>query len=71
MQATHRGLAQFLLFGNRDEIDYLLNQKNAEKEHVHIFHARTKEQAAELAVRAVHQNEATVLMKGNISSSTL
>ncbi|MFD2214097.1 phosphate butyryltransferase [Metabacillus endolithicus] len=71
VQATRRGLAQFQLFGNRDEIDYLLNQKNVKKEHVHIFHARTKEQAAELAVRAVHQNEATVLMKGNISSSTL
>lgn len=71
VEAINRDLSQFMLFGNRDEIEHLLNEKGLTKEHVQIIHARSKEQAAELAVKAVHQNEASVLMKGNVSTAIL
>ena len=70
-EALHRDLAQFMLFGQRDTIELLLDKKGIDKRKVQIIHSRTKQQAAELAVRAVHQNEASVLMKGHISTSSL
>jgi phosphate butyryltransferase len=60
-----------MLFGKKEEIENLLNAKGIGRDHVQITQARTKEQATELAVRAVHQNEASVLMKGNVPTATL
>lgn len=71
VEAIQRDLSQFILFGNRDEIEHLLMERGLGKEHVQIIQARSKEQAAELAVRTVHQNEASVLMKGNVSTAIL
>ncbi|OAS87515.1 phosphate butyryltransferase [Metabacillus litoralis] len=70
-EAIKRNLAHFLLFGKKEEIEDLLIAKGIGKDHVQIIQARTKEQATELAVRAVHQNEASVLMKGNVPTATL
>lgn len=70
-EAIKRNLAHFLLFGKKEEIEDLLIAKGIGKDHVQIIQARTKEQATELAVRAVHQNEASVLMKGNVSTAIL
>jgi phosphate butyryltransferase len=70
-EALKRDLASFILFGKKEEIENLLIAKGIRKDHVKIIQARTKEQATELAVRAVHQNEASVLMKGNVPTATL
>jgi phosphate butyryltransferase len=70
-EAIKRNLAHFLLFGKKEAIEDLLIAKGIGKDHVQIIQARTKEQATELAVRAVHQNEASVLMKGNVSTAIL
>lgn len=70
-EAIKRKLAHFMLFGKKDEIENLLITKGIGKENVQIIQARSKEQATELAVRAVHQNEASVLMKGNVPTATL
>jgi phosphate butyryltransferase len=70
-EAIKRDLAQFILFGNREEILNLLHAKDIIEDQVQIIQAQTKEQAAELAVRAVHQKEASVLMKGNVPTATL
>jgi phosphate butyryltransferase len=70
-EAIKRNLAHFLLFGKKEEIEDLLIAKGIGKDHVQIIQARTKEQATELAVRAVHQNEASVLMKGNVPTAIL
>ncbi len=70
-EAVRRDLAQFMLFGQKDEIEQLLIKKGLSKENVQIIQARSKEQAAELAVKAVHQNEASVLMKGHVSTAIL
>lgn len=70
IEAVKRKLATFLLFGPRDEIEALL-EKEEPVGNYKIIQARTKEQAAELAVRSVHHNEADVLMKGNIATSII
>lgn len=70
-EAINRDLAHFMLFGQKDEIELLLDKKGIKKEMVQIIQSRSQQQAAELAVRAVHQNEASVLMKGHISTSIL
>jgi phosphate butyryltransferase len=70
-EAIRRDLAHFMLFGKKEEIENLLIAKGIRRDHVQITQARTKEQATELAVRAVHQNEASVLMKGNVPTATL
>jgi len=70
-EAIHRDLAHFMLFGQRDVIELQLDKKGISKEKVQIIHSRSNQQAAELAVRAVHQNEASVLMKGHLPTSSL
>jgi phosphate butyryltransferase len=70
--ATERKLASFQLFGNELEIKSLLSKKGFEKEEsIKVFQANTKERSAELAVKAVSTMDADVLMKGNISTSTI
>jgi phosphate butyryltransferase len=70
-EAIKRDLGHFMLFGKKDKIEDLLIAKGIGKDRVQIIQARTSEHAAELAVRAVHQNEASVLMKGNVATATL
>ncbi len=70
--ATERQVASFQLFGNESEIRSLLTKKGIEKQStIKVFHANTKERAAELAVRAVSTTDADVLMKGNLPTSTI
>lgn len=64
-------LATFILFGNKFEIEKLLTLKEINNEGIQVIHTNTKEEAAELAVRAVRQNDATILMKGHVSSAIL
>ncbi|MBM7604572.1 phosphate butyryltransferase [Metabacillus crassostreae] len=70
-EAINRDLAQFLLFGNKDEIEELLVKKGCNKDYVKVIHTRSKEQASQQAVKAVFENEASVLMKGHVPTSTL
>ncbi|WP_299088107.1 phosphate butyryltransferase [uncultured Metabacillus sp.] len=70
-EAIKRNLARFMLFGKKEAIVDLLISKGIGKDSIEIIQARNKEQAAELAVRAVHHNEASVLMKGNLPTSIL
>lgn len=71
VEAINRDLAQFLLFGNKDEIEELLMKKGCNKDYVKVIHTRSKEQASQQAVKAVFENEASVLMKGHVPTSTL
>ncbi|TXC93421.1 phosphate butyryltransferase [Metabacillus litoralis] len=70
-EAINRDLAQFLLFGNKEEIEELLVKKGCNKDYVKVIHTRSKEQASQQAVKAVFENEASVLMKGHVPTSTL
>ncbi|WP_306274098.1 phosphate butyryltransferase [Parageobacillus thermoglucosidasius] len=70
--ALNRHFGKFVLYGDREQILQLLKQKNyANSDNIQIVHANSAVQAAELAVRAVHSNEAGVLMKGNVPTAAL
>lgn len=74
IEAVERKLAKFILFGNKEEIQQILDKQfpnQLDDEQIQIVHVESKEEAAELAVKAVKNNEANVLMKGNIPTSTL
>ncbi|MCH1626641.1 phosphate butyryltransferase [Fredinandcohnia quinoae] len=73
VQALNHKLAQFLLYGDREKIIHLLSEKNVSIRHeaIQVIHTISVEKSAELAVKAVHANDADVLMKGNIPTSTL
>ncbi|PLR84506.1 phosphate butyryltransferase [Bacillus sp. V33-4] len=72
--AIERNLANFLLFGDKEEIVSIFDKidpgamKNSK---IKIIHARSKAIAAENAVKAVKLNEANVLMKGDVPTATI
>ncbi|MGG2947483.1 phosphate butyryltransferase [Geobacillus stearothermophilus] len=71
MALEHR-LDRFVLYGDRERIGRLLKEKGGARfADVDIVHTNSVAQAAELAVRAVHLNEADALMKGNVPTATL
>ncbi|MFC0298221.1 phosphate butyryltransferase [Geobacillus jurassicus] len=71
MALEHR-LGQFVLYGDRERIGRLLEEKGCARfSDVDVVHANSTGQAAELAVRAVHLNEADALMKGHVPTATL
>ena len=74
MEALNRNLANFILFGNKEKINAIIetnNYENKESKSLKIVHAESNEQAAELAVKAVSSKEANVLMKGNIPTNVI
>ncbi|CRK84055.1 phosphate butyryltransferase [Neobacillus massiliamazoniensis] len=74
LDAIDRNLANFLLFGDKEKIQAIIDEKNREmasNKQLKIVHADSKTSAAELAVQAVSSKEATVLMKGNIQTNII
>ncbi|MEH6938607.1 phosphate butyryltransferase [Bacillus sp. JJ664] len=72
--ALENDLANFLLFGNEHAIhemyvDLLMNKDYANR--LKIVHADSMQQAAKLAVEAVRLENASIVMKGNLSTSIL
>lgn len=74
-EALKSNLANFILFGDNEKITTILNVKNKDiqknNKKLTVVHADSNTLAAELAVRAVSEKEANVLMKGNIPTSVL
>jgi phosphate butyryltransferase len=67
-------LADFLLFGDEEKIGKLIMSKHPELSGhpgIKILSASNNNVAAEMAVKAVKMNEADVLMKGNLPTSTI
>lgn len=75
LDALDRNLANFILYGNEEEIRTIIRLKAREEENgndrLKIVHTNSKAESAEQAVKAVSNNEANVLMKGNISTSVI
>ncbi|TKC19839.1 phosphate butyryltransferase [Robertmurraya kyonggiensis] len=72
--AISRELARFLLFGNKEKIEEMIEVKFPNivgNERIKIVHTPTNQLATERAVKAVSLNEANVLMKGNVPTATL
>ena len=74
LDALDRNLAHFILFGDKEKIISLIEMKKNEpinSNTIKIVEACSIAAAAELAVKAVSNKEANVLMKGNIPTNIL
>lgn len=74
MDALERNLANFILFGNQDKINSIIQvsqRRNEGNKQLTVVHAESNAIAAELAVKAVSNQEATVLMKGNLPTNVI
>ncbi|MCF6137836.1 phosphate butyryltransferase [Pseudalkalibacillus berkeleyi] len=70
--AIDKGLASFLLFGEKDKIQTLLHEQNLDSsEQLKVVHCNSSSESAAKAVQAVSSGEADVLMKGMVSTSTI
>jgi phosphate butyryltransferase len=70
--ALDRNLANFILFGDEEKINSIIElkkQKNISNNYLKVINADSNAAAAELAVKAVFNKEANVLMKGNIPTN--
>lgn len=70
--ALDQNLAKFMLFGDENKINSIIESKkhqNMSGDCLKIIHADSTAEAAELAVKAVFNKEASVLMKGNIPTN--
>ena len=73
-QAVNLELADFLLYGNKEEIERMIAAKHpqlANSKGVKIISASNNNTAAEMAVKAVKNKEANVVMKGNIPTAAI
>ncbi|MFF2448668.1 phosphate butyryltransferase [Neobacillus sp. NPDC058068] len=74
IDALDRNLARFILFGDKEKISSLIEMKKYDwmnNNQLKIVDADSPSIAAELAVIAVFNKEANVLMKGNIPTNIL
>ncbi|WP_050615701.1 phosphate butyryltransferase [Bacillus testis] len=73
VQAIALQIADFKLYGDHDAIEQMLGSMADDrvKEHVIIIPCKTAEEASQMAVKAVHDHEAHVLMKGNVPTATI
>ncbi|EKN63615.1 phosphate butyryltransferase [Neobacillus bataviensis LMG 21833] len=74
IDALNRNLAQFILFGDQEKITSLFRMNKNEpinEKNLKIVNAGSIAAAAELAVKSVSNNEANVLMKGNVPTNVL
>lgn len=68
--ALEHKLGNFILYGDQEKIATLLKVKNVScKQNIKIVQAYSMTVAAELAVKAVFNKEANILMKGNIPTN--
>ncbi|GAA0346222.1 phosphate butyryltransferase [Bacillus carboniphilus] len=72
--AVQQNMSSFQLYGDKEMLTTMLDQHFphlVKNKQVEIIHTLSQTSSAELAVKAVRQHEADVLMKGHIPTSTL
>lgn len=67
-KAYKDGLAHFILFGDEEKISEWLNERNESTPGIKVV---STEKAAKNAVKAVHDGDADILMKGLVPTSVL
>jgi phosphate butyryltransferase len=67
--AIEHGIADFLLFGDQEKIVNLIQKIGLKMDSSKIGHADTVQQAAQMAVAAVRDGKADVVMKGMIQTA--
>lgn len=68
--AYEQNIATFLLFGDQDEIVQIAQEIGLSLEQHQLFHTSSEEEACQEAVYAVKQNQADIVMKGLVHTST-
>jgi phosphate butyryltransferase len=72
--AVEEKIAQFILFGDSDQIKWVLKENLPNllgNRAIIIRHTNDSDEACKQAVMAVNNHEANVLMKGNVATATL
>ena len=74
LDALERNLANFILYGDEEKINTILDVKQYKVKNnkkLEIVHAESNSLASDMAVKAVFNKKASVLMKGNIATSII
>ncbi len=69
--AKAEGFIDAILVGNEDLIIKILNKLNVDTSSFEIINEKNNVEAARLAVKLVHDNQADILMKGGVGTSDL
>jgi phosphate butyryltransferase len=70
-KALKENIADFLLVGDKSEIEKVASDNNIDIKGMEILQADNPNKAAELAVKSVREGKAQILMKGKISTGGL
>ncbi|MCP3738551.1 phosphate butyryltransferase [Rossellomorea sp. BNER] len=72
--AVERKMAKFLLYGHKEKIETIIETSHPnllKTESVKILHTDSNKESAEEAVKAVKNNNANALMKGNVATAII
>ena len=71
LMAARDGFVEPILVGDREAIQKLAAQNNLDMTGIRVVHEPDTEMAVEIAVRMVRSNQADILMKGKVGTSSL
>lgn len=71
LMAARDGFIEPILVGDREAIQKIATENNLELTGVRVVHEPDTEMAVEIAVRMVRSNQADILMKGQVGTSSL
>ncbi|PNU24268.1 phosphate butyryltransferase [Bacillus stratosphericus] len=69
--AIKRKVARFLLVGNKRNLKELVKQHEINEDWIDIIHSDSPEESAKIAVQAVSEKHADILMKGHVPTAVL
>ncbi|MGV6980594.1 phosphate butyryltransferase [Bacillus pumilus] len=69
--AIERKVARFLLVGNKRNLKELVKQHEINEDWIDIIHSDSPEESAKIAVQAVSEKHADILMKGHVTTAVL
>lgn len=70
-EAQRQGMAQFILFGNKERIEEFISFQSFPVTGTEIIHTEDPEEACMKAVKSVKEGEADVVMKGFVDTSLI
>lgn len=71
MKASQDGIIEPILVGDKEAIQNIASKNNIDISHVRMIHEPDTDVSVEIAVKMVRSNQADILMKGKVGTSTL
>jgi phosphate butyryltransferase len=71
LQAAQDGFIEPILVGDKEAVQYLASQYNLDLTGVRMIHEPDTDMAVEISVKMVRSNQADILMKGQVGTSSL